>query len=68
MGGIFGKDKKPASRITEQDEAILVREKLCTNEFIIRKVSSVLLSSKTPLFHTEIEEAERSTTPISEKD
>ena len=29
MGGIFGKDKKPASRITEQDEAILVREKLC---------------------------------------
>ena len=67
MGGIFGKDKKPASRITEQDEAILVREKLCINEFI-RKVSSVLLSSKTPLFHTEIEEAERSTTPISEKD
>ena len=31
MGGIFGKDKKPASRITEQDEAILVREKMCTS-------------------------------------
>jgi len=27
MGGIFGKDKKPASRITEQDEAILKLKK-----------------------------------------
>ena len=63
MGGIFGKDKKPASRITEQDEAILVREKLCMT---IRKLRSILL--KRLMFHTEIEEAERSTTPISEKD
>ena len=44
MGGIFGKDKKPASRITEQDEAILVREKLCMT---IRKLGSIS-TSKTP--------------------
>ena len=47
MGGIFGKDKKPASRITEQDEAILVREKLCMT---IRKLRSILL--KRLMFHS----------------
>lgn len=27
MGGLFTKNKKPQSRVTEQDKAILVRQK-----------------------------------------
>jgi hypothetical protein len=33
MGGIFGKEKKPPSKVTEQDKAVLVRKKSIKNGF-----------------------------------